>query len=75
LADNQENQEVALATTEVTAPVSQWLTSNGFEHEFLELDKQGIPILKIDRQFLLPFSTALYAYGFNYIRHRLRRTS
>ncbi|MEA5488320.1 MULTISPECIES: NAD(P)H-quinone oxidoreductase subunit J [Pseudanabaena] len=68
MADNQsEKQEAALATTEVTAPVSQWLTSNGFEHEFLGLDKQGVPILKIDRQFLLPFSTALYAYGFNYM--------
>ncbi len=64
--DNQENQ-AALTTTEATAPVSQWLTSNGFEHEFLGIDKQGVPILKIDRQFLLPFSTALYAYGFNYL--------
>ena len=53
MADN-ENQ-AALATTEATAPVSEWLTSNGFEHEFLGLDKQGVPILKIDRQFLLPF--------------------
>lgn len=69
MADNLEvtNQDAALATTEVTATVSQWLTSNGFEHEFLGLDKQGVPILKIDRQFLLPFSTALYAYGFNYL--------
>ncbi|PZO45160.1 MAG: NADH-quinone oxidoreductase subunit C [Pseudanabaena frigida] len=71
MADNQsENQEAALVTTEVTAPVSQWLTSNGFEHEFLGLDKQGVPILKIDRQFLLPFSTALYAYGFNYMMYQ-----
>ena len=58
-----DNQEEALVTTEVAAPVSQWLTNNGFEHEFLGLDKQGVPILKVERQFLLPFSTALYAYG------------
>ena len=62
-----DNQAEALVTTEVAAPVSQWLTNNGFEHEFLGLDKQGVPILKVERQFLLPFSTALYAYGFNYM--------
>ena len=51
MADNNqlENQEAALATTEVTATVSQWLTNNGFEHEFLGLDKQGVPILKVER--------------------------
>jgi NAD(P)H-quinone oxidoreductase subunit J len=45
--------------------VSKWLTENGFEHEALESDHLGVEILKVDRDFLLPFSTALYAYGFN----------
>jgi NAD(P)H-quinone oxidoreductase subunit J len=48
--------------------VSKWLTDNGFDHEFLGLDASGIELLKIDRELLLPFSTALYAYGFNYLQ-------
>jgi NAD(P)H-quinone oxidoreductase subunit J len=47
---------------------SRWLTENGFEHEALESDHLGVEVLKIDREFLLPFCTALYAYGFNYLQ-------
>ena len=45
--------------------VSKWLIENGFEHEFLGLDASGVEMLKVDRDFLVPISTALYAYGFN----------
>ncbi|MDF0552321.1 NAD(P)H-quinone oxidoreductase subunit J [Kamptonema sp. UHCC 0994] len=48
--------------------VSQWLTQNGFEHQALEPDHLGVEILKVDREFLIPMATALYAYGFNYLR-------
>jgi len=48
--------------------VSQWLTQNGFEHEALAADNLGVEILKVDREFLIPMSTALYAYGFNYMQ-------
>ncbi len=48
-------------------PVSRWLAENGFEHELLGEDRQGVPILKVEREYLLPFMTALYAYGFNYL--------
>lgn len=48
--------------------VSQWLAENGFEHQFLELDHLGVEIIKVDRDFLIPLSTALYAYGFNYLQ-------
>ncbi|WP_377474512.1 MAG: NAD(P)H-quinone oxidoreductase subunit J [Microcoleus anatoxicus] len=48
--------------------VSQWLTHNGFEHEALAADNLGVEILKVDRDFLIPMSTALYAYGFNYMQ-------
>lgn len=47
---------------------SRWLTENGFEHEVMEADRQGVEILKVDRDFLLPIATALYAYGFNYLQ-------
>lgn len=48
--------------------VSQWLTENGFEHETLAPDHQGVEILKVSREVLIPIATALYAYGFNYLR-------
>lgn len=48
-----------------TGNVSKWLIENGFEHEFLGLDASGVEMLKVDRDFLIPISTALYAYGFN----------
>jgi NAD(P)H-quinone oxidoreductase subunit J len=47
---------------------SAWLTENGFVHEALEADHQGVEIIKVDRDFLLPIATALYAYGFNYLQ-------
>ncbi len=48
--------------------VSQWLNSNGFAHEYLGPDHLGVEIIKVDRDFLIPISTALYAYGFNYLQ-------
>ncbi|NRB06499.1 MAG: NAD(P)H-quinone oxidoreductase subunit J [Richelia sp.] len=45
--------------------VSQWLTENGFAHEYLEADVTGVEIIKVEADFLLPIATALYAYGFN----------
>jgi NAD(P)H-quinone oxidoreductase subunit J len=47
---------------------SKWLTSNGFEHESLGLDVSGVEMIKVDAELLIPFSTALYAYGFNYMQ-------
>ncbi|MFN5857191.1 MAG: NAD(P)H-quinone oxidoreductase subunit J [Pseudanabaenaceae cyanobacterium] len=61
-----EEQSSALAP-EAKPAISEWLTNNGFGHEFLGLDHQGVPILKVDRQYLLPFAAALYAYGFDYL--------
>ncbi len=48
--------------------VSRWLTENGFEHGSMEPDHQGVEIIKVDRNYLLPIATALYAYGFNYLQ-------
>jgi len=50
------------------AKVSRWLTENGFGHELLEIDDLGVEVLKVDREVLVPFSMALYAYGFNYLQ-------
>nr|WP_290224371.1 NAD(P)H-quinone oxidoreductase subunit J [Trichocoleus desertorum] len=48
--------------------ISKWLSENGFEHESLGPDHSGVEMLKVDRDFLIPIATALYAYGFNYLR-------
>ncbi len=45
--------------------ISKWLTENGFDHESQGVDASGVEILKVDPAFLIPFATALYAYGFN----------
>ncbi|MBF2089225.1 MAG: NAD(P)H-quinone oxidoreductase subunit J [Synechococcales cyanobacterium K44_A2020_017] len=61
-AEEQESKIVEASA------VSRWLTENGFQHESLEPDHSGIPVLKVDRDVLIPFCTALYAYGFNYLQ-------
>lgn len=48
--------------------VSRWLSENGFEHDVLPADHLGIEMLKVDREVLIPFATALLAYGFNYLQ-------
>jgi NAD(P)H-quinone oxidoreductase subunit J len=66
---NETKSQPAEAAPIVEAgKVSSWLTENGFDHEALEKDHQGVEILKVDRDFLLPIATALYAYGFNYLQ-------
>lgn len=61
--------EAELSTTAEVAiepgTVSRWLTENGFDHEPLPSDHSGIELIKVDRSFLVPLCTALYAYGFN----------
>ena len=60
-------EESTAAIVEV-GRVSKWLTDNEFGHESLEPDHLGVEVLKVDREFLIPFATALYAYGFNYLQ-------
>jgi NAD(P)H-quinone oxidoreductase subunit J len=49
-------------------PVSSWLSENGFEQNALEADHLGVEMIKVEPEFLIPISTALYAYGFNYLQ-------
>lgn len=48
--------------------VSTWLKENDFDHEVLEPDHLGIELIKVEAEFLIPMSMALYAYGFNYLQ-------
>jgi NAD(P)H-quinone oxidoreductase subunit J len=62
--EEQQQEEGAIAPT---SKVSEWLNQNNFAHEALGNDHQGVPMLKVDRDFLIPIATALYAYGFTYM--------
>ena len=55
-----ENTEIVKA-----APVSSWLTENGFDHEALALDNQGVEIIKVEVDSFLALANALYNSGFN----------
>ena len=61
-ASNQEASQLVEA-----GKVSRWLTENEFAHEVIEPDHLGVEIIKVDRDYLLPIATALYASGFNYL--------
>ncbi len=67
-AENQDNAEQEQSDIVEAGKVSKWLTENGFDHEIMEPDHLGVEVLKVESDFLLPFSTALYAYGFNYLQ-------
>lgn len=60
---NQETSQLVEA-----GKVSRWLTENDFAHDSMEPDHLGVEIIKLDRDYLLPIATALYAYGFNYLQ-------
>lgn len=64
MADEQE-QLAQTAPIVEAGKTSKWLTENGFDHEFLGRDASGVEMLKVDRDFLVPIATALYANGFN----------
>jgi NAD(P)H-quinone oxidoreductase subunit J len=69
VADEESKIVPAAEESRVRAgQVSQWLTENGFHHESLAPDANGVEIIKVDTDFLLPTATALYAYGFNYLQ-------
>ncbi|MBD2346759.1 NAD(P)H-quinone oxidoreductase subunit J [Anabaena subtropica] len=67
---DEELQPVPAAEEAIvpSGATSQWLTENGFAHESLAADKNGVEIIKVEADFLLPIATALYAYGFNYLQ-------
>lgn len=48
--------------------VSQWLSENGLSTESLGPNAMGVEMIQVDRDYLIPIATALYAYGFNCLR-------
>jgi NAD(P)H-quinone oxidoreductase subunit J len=65
-----DNTEAQAENSQIVATgvVSSWLTENGFDNEALEADHLGVELIKVEPEFLIPISTALYAYGFNYLQ-------
>jgi len=47
-------------------PVSQWLSSQGFDHQVLPPDHLGIEVIGVEPAFLPLLATALKAQGFDY---------
>ncbi len=69
MADEESKPVPAAEQSPVKAgKISQWLTENDFAHESLDADHNGVEIIKVEADFLLPIATALYAYGFNYLQ-------
>ena len=63
-----ESQSAEASQLVEAGKVSRWLTENEFAHESMAADHRGVEIIKVERDFLLPIATALYAYGFNYLQ-------
>jgi NAD(P)H-quinone oxidoreductase subunit J len=69
--ETKETAEITPAAAPIVpaGKISQWLTQNGFvDHTALATDNQGVEVIRVESQFLLPVATALYAYGFNYLQ-------
>jgi NAD(P)H-quinone oxidoreductase subunit J len=49
-------------------PVSQWLSSQGFDHQVLPADHLGIEVIGVEPAFLPLLATALKAQGFDYLQ-------
>lgn len=58
--------------TAIAAPaagaVSQWLTSQGFDHQVLATDHLGVEVIGVEAAFLPLLATALKAHGFDYLQ-------
>ncbi|MDY6936237.1 MAG: NAD(P)H-quinone oxidoreductase subunit J [Cyanobacteriota bacterium] len=68
MAEDSKTESATETQPVPTGKVYGWLSENGFESEALEIDASGIETIKVEPDFLIPLSTALYAYGFNYLQ-------
>jgi NAD(P)H-quinone oxidoreductase subunit J len=55
-------------TALAAGPVSQWLTSQGFDHDLLPPDHLGVEVIGTEPAFLPLLVTALKAHGFDYLQ-------
>ena len=62
---NEQQEESQLVEP---GAVSSWLTKNGLENQPLAPDHQGVELIRVEADDLLPVATALYQNGFNYLQ-------
>ena len=62
------DQAAPALTTPQAGPVSQWLRSQGFDHEVLEPDHLGVEVIGVEPAFLPVIAAALKASGFDYLQ-------
>lgn len=67
-AENTSDAGTASLAVPAPGPVSQWLSSQGFEHEVMVADHLGIETLGVEAPFLPLVATALKASGFDYLQ-------
>ena len=61
------DDKTAVAVVE-PGPVSQWLKSQGFEHQILESDHLGLEQIGVDAMLLPIIAAALKGFGFDYLQ-------
>jgi NAD(P)H-quinone oxidoreductase subunit J len=49
-------------------PISQWLSAQGFDHDYLGTDHVGVELIGVEPPFLPLMATALKASGFDYLQ-------
>ncbi|MFM7634372.1 MAG: NAD(P)H-quinone oxidoreductase subunit J [Cyanobacteriota bacterium] len=60
--------DAMIPAPEGAAAVSQWLTSQGFDHERLPADHLGVEVISVEPAFLQLIAAALKAAGFDYLQ-------
>jgi len=62
------NESEIIVEEKISAPISKWLSKNGFENTSLQEDHLGIEVIKVNQINLLSIVEALKNDGFNYLQ-------
>jgi NAD(P)H-quinone oxidoreductase subunit J len=68
MPDPTESTLAATPSGPASGPLSQWLSSEGFDHEVLEPDHLGVEIIGLEPLVLPIVAAALKARGFDYLQ-------
>ena len=63
----QEESASAVATLE-PGPVSQWLSTQGFDHDVLDPDHVGVEQIRVESAVLPIIAAAIKSHGFDYLQ-------
>ncbi|MBM5801069.1 MAG: NAD(P)H-quinone oxidoreductase subunit J, partial [Cyanobacteria bacterium K_DeepCast_35m_m2_023] len=68
MSDAKDSSTTPAAVTPAAGPISQWLKTQGFDHDVLLADHLGVEVLGVEPAVLPLIATALKAYGFDYLQ-------